>query len=103
MIISDIIWATPTSSGEILEKRVLRKHPSIRALGGDSLDTFIKIWNERLNDALQTSNREMEKKAQSLLKFLAENHSKDFTLLLWSEYKLSAVYNNERGTIFIIE
>ncbi len=103
MTIPDAIWSTPTSTGKTLGQRVSRKPPATRVLAGENLDAFVKIWNDRLMDALETTDRKMEEKARLLLEFLAENHPTDFTLLLWGEFKLSAVYNNKLERIFLIE
>lgn len=103
MTITEEIWATPTPTGQTLAERVMRTPPLIRVMQQDNLDAFVKIWSERLKDALAGTDQAMEKKARTLLEFVAIKPPDGFALLLWGEFKLSALYNSELKRIYLIE
>jgi hypothetical protein len=103
MNISDDIWSTPTMSGQTLGERVSRKAPAVRIMDGDSFQNFVNVWNERLRDSVDASNHEMEKKARLVLGFLEQNKPPGILLLLWGEFKLSAIYNSNLERIFLVE
>jgi len=101
--IPDSIWSISTSNGQGLGERVARKAPTVRTMDEDAFLRFVNVWNERLNDALETSNSEMKIKAQLILEFLKENQPPGISLLLWGDYKLSAIYNCNLEKIFLLE
>jgi hypothetical protein len=70
---------------------------------GENLDAFVKIWNERLNDAIAYGNLKVEAKARSVIEFVTHRSSDDLILLLWGSSKLAAIYDDQTKKILLIE
>ena len=103
MNMSDAVWSTRTFNGQSLGERVSKTPPTVRVVDDDNLKAFVATWNERLQDALSRADREMESKSRSLLEFVTGEKPSDIFLLLWGQFKLSAVYNKRIEEIFLIQ
>jgi len=87
-------------NGKILAEFVGGNAPSRLPLA--DLTSFTEIWNSRLADAKNLNRKDLETRANSILRFLSEN-SQGVCLLMWPKHRISVLFTEHPEAFVVID
>lgn len=95
-----LLWNHKLENGQILAEFVGGNAPS--RLPQVDATSLSEIWRNRLVDARNSNRKDLEGRAESILRFLSHNAS-GVCLLLWPKHRISALVEESTGEFVLID
>lgn len=87
-------------SGMSLEQHVQGTSPVAQPIS--DIASLQNTWQQRYQDALHANDTELQSRAKSVLKLLADV-SNDLVLLIWPRFKLTALLCSRSETFYVMD
>ena len=100
MNLPSLLWDHRLENGQILVEFVGGNPPSRLSLA--DLASFREIWENRLVDAHRLNRKDLETRANAVLRFLSKN-SEGICMLMWPKHRISALFSEHSGSFELID
>jgi hypothetical protein len=100
MNIPEILWNQKLENGQTLAEFVGGSSPSRLPLA--DLVSFTEIWSNRLAAAQSCKRKDLEVRANSILRFLSMNRQ-GVCLLMWPKHRLSVLFAEHPEAFVLID